>query len=135
MPGGREQESKKAEQELQRLRKLPENKKCVNCLATGTPLLTAVVVPFQTFVCSTCKSAHQSFSHRCKSTQMSLWTMDEVRALEDGGNRRATDCWLAQLRDSDRPKEGQSDDRFKEFVKRAYIENRWAKEDRGRGDD
>ena len=32
------------------------------------------------FICHDCKSAHQSFSHRCKSVQMSIWTMDEVKA-------------------------------------------------------
>jgi len=128
---GREDDSKKAEQELARIRKLPENRKCANCLAPGAPLLTAVVVPFRVFVCSTCKSAHQSFSHRCKSTQMSLWTMDEVRQLEErngGGNKVAQDKWFARCSDSTRPKEGDSLDRVKDFVNRAYNEERWLDE-------
>lgn len=36
------------------------------------------------FVCHDCKSAHQSFSHRCKSVQMSTWTMEEVKASAIG---------------------------------------------------
>ena len=35
---------------------------------------------FARFICHDCKSAHQSFSHRCKSVQMSVWTMEEVKA-------------------------------------------------------
>lgn len=34
----------------------------------------------RTFVCGECKSAHQSFSHRCKSVTMSNWNMDEAAA-------------------------------------------------------
>lgn len=126
----REDESKKAEQELNKLRKLPENKRCANCLAPGAPLLTAVVMPFKIFVCGTCKSAHQSFSHRCKSTQMSLWTMDEVQSLEDrngGGNRAAQETWLSDVKENDRPRDGDSLERVKDFVRKAYIEERWSR--------
>ena len=35
--------------------------RCANCLASGSPLLSAVVMPFKIFVCSNCKSAHQAF--------------------------------------------------------------------------
>lgn len=125
---GKEEESKRAEKELNRIRKLPENRECANCLAPGAPLLTAVVMPFRIFVCSTCKSAHQSFSHRCKCSQMSMWTMDEVRALEDrngGGNRAAQDLYLRVVRPSDRPKKGDSLDRYKDFVRKAYNEELW----------
>eukprot|EP00439_Symbiodinium_sp_Y106_P002666 s5115_g1.t1 len=131
----REEESRRAESELNKLRKLPENKKCANCFAPGAPALTAVVVPFKIFVCSNCKSAHQAFSHRCKSTQMSLWTMDEVRALEErngGGNKVAQDTFLAGVRDDDRPREGDSLDKCKEFVKRAYIDKIWLQSARAR---
>jgi len=126
----REDESKKAEAELGKLRKLPDNKKCANCLAPGAPALTAVVMPFRIFVCSTCKSAHQAFSHRCKSTQMSLWTLAEVRSLEEhngGGNRAAQETWLADVRDDQRPRDGDRLEVFKDFVERAYIQERWAR--------
>lgn len=128
-----ENESRVAEQELTKLRKLPKNKLCVNCRAPGTPLLTAVVVPFGTFVCSMCKSAHQAFSHRCKSSQMSLWTMDEVSKVDErngGGNSVAEERYLRYVRDSDRPREGDRLERYKDFVERAYIRKEWAAESR-----
>lgn len=40
---------------------------------------------------------------------MSLWSMEEVRSLEDhhgGGNRVAQETYLAEVRDNERPKEG-----------------------------
>jgi hypothetical protein len=48
------------------IRRLPHNKACVNCGAEATLGHGDVCVKFLTFVCHTCKSAHQSFSHRCK---------------------------------------------------------------------
>jgi len=121
-------EEKKAEDAVNKLRKLPDNKRCANCLEPGHPLLTAVVMPFKIFVCSTCKSAHQSFSHRSKSTQMSVWTMEEVASLEDkngGGNRAAQERYFADVRPEDRPREGDNLERFKSFVQRAYIDKKW----------
>lgn len=59
-----------------------------------------ICVKFGTFVCHTCKSAHQAFSHRCKSVTMSNWTTHEVLALKDeagGGNAHARKTWLGQL--------------------------------------
>ena len=50
----------------------------------------AVVMPYKSFVCDVCKSAHQSFSHRTKSVAMSNWTMAEVRAHAAHARRRRT---------------------------------------------
>ena len=52
---------------LRKLAKLPENTVCLNC-GTEDKLFgfKNIVVKFRTFVCGTCKSAHQSFSHRVK---------------------------------------------------------------------
>merc|ERR1712137_375802 len=88
-----------AEKELSRLRKLPENKICPNCGVKESLGFQAIVVPFKIFVCSSCKSAHQAFSHRCKSASMSNWTMEEVAMLDEqngGGNRLAAANWLAK---------------------------------------
>ena len=74
---------------------------CPNCLKEESLGFSAVCTTFKTwrpqllfvcvlcteyknlhgfrFICSDCKSAHQSFSHRCKSIQMSVWTMEEVK--------------------------------------------------------
>lgn len=63
------------DQQLQKLRKLPCNKICLNCgneNKFGHPNVVSIIfydyiiVPYKTFVCHNCKSAHQSFSHLVK---------------------------------------------------------------------
>lgn len=119
---------KATEKELQRLRRLPENRVCPNCRAESQLGFGAVCMAFKTFVCDQCKSAHQSFSHRTKSVNMSVWQMSEVKALDEhngGGNREAQRRYLARLPDSERPTKDSSLEAIKRFVERAYIEQRW----------
>ena len=74
---------------LNQLRRLPENMRCGTCNRADKLGFKDVCVKFQIFVCSDCKSAHQAFSHRCKSVTMSNWTKEEVDALmsrNGGGN-------------------------------------------------
>jgi hypothetical protein len=53
---------------LNALKRLPENKQCVNCGADSQFGHGNIVEKFRSFVCGDCKSAHQSFSHRVKVT-------------------------------------------------------------------
>mmetsp|Transcript_97682 Transcript_97682/g.232530 ORF Transcript_97682/g.232530 Transcript_97682/m.232530 type:complete len:300 (+) Transcript_97682:107-1006(+) len=117
--------------ELQRIRRLPENRVCPNCLKEESLGFGAVCMTFKTFICHDCKSAHQSFSHRCKSVQMSVWTMDEVKSLDErhgGGNAAAQRQFLGRLTDKERVKQGSSPDAFKRFIERAYIKLKWVSE-------
>ena len=123
--------------ELQRIRRLPENRVCPNCLKEENVGFGAVCTTFKTFICHDCKSAHQSFSHRCKSVQMSIWTMDEVKALDEGnggGNAAAIRYFLSRLTEKERVKQGASPDAYKRFIERAYIKLRWAEEKAGKDD-
>lgn len=119
-----------AEKELSRLRRKVENRTCPNCLKQDSMGFTAVCMTFKTFICSECKSAHQGFSHRCKSALGSFWSMDEVASLSEqhgGGNTMAAAKWLANAPDSERPVPGESTlEGYKRFIQRAYIEERWA---------
>mmetsp|Transcript_67384 Transcript_67384/g.156432 ORF Transcript_67384/g.156432 Transcript_67384/m.156432 type:complete len:343 (+) Transcript_67384:80-1108(+) len=126
-----------AEKELNRLRRLPENRVCPNCLKEERLGFTDVCMPFRTFVCSDCKSAHQSFSHRVKCTAQSAWQMEEVRELDEkrgGGNSAACKRWLANVPESERPTADSTLDVKKRFVERAYMEERWAGGDRNTKD-
>ncbi|KAM7458107.1 hypothetical protein BLSTO_01127 [Blastocystis sp. subtype 1] len=69
------EKKQKPEELLAKIRKIEENKYCVNCgeyaklghtNVCGNP--RSGVVPYSSFVCHMCKSAHQSFSHRVKVT-------------------------------------------------------------------
>lgn len=119
---------KATERELQRLRKLPENRICPNCFKEDRIGFKGVCMVYKTFVCNNCKSAHQSFSHRTKSVDMSVWKMDEVKTLDErngGGNRAAQKTWLANVPESERPSSESSLEVYKKFIERAYIEARW----------
>lgn len=138
------------EKELDQLRRDAENKVCPNCLKEDKMGFDAVCWAFKTFVCSTCKSSHQAFSHRCKSVRMSNWTRAEVDALkpDNGGGRLAwrrmplprflsialAPCprgpgnaacrakWLGNLesRGGRRPRPGDEEKIFKQFIDQAY---------------
>jgi hypothetical protein len=51
---------------LNKLRRLPDNKVCATCPHEDRMGFKDVCMKFKIFLCSDCKSAHQSFSHRCK---------------------------------------------------------------------
>lgn len=111
---------------LKKLRKIEENKKCVNCGEEAKLGHTNVCLPYGSFVCHNCKSAHQSFSHRIKSITMSTWTLKEAKSLMEkngGGNVNCAKKWLGKGDvEKYRPKPGDSLEKFKNFVRLAYEE-------------
>lgn len=119
----------KIERELNALRRLPENRICGTCRVEDRFGHKAVCMKFRIFVCSECKSAHQAFSHKCKSVTMSNWTQEEVDELKApcGGNAAnfastfakldpAADTWPTGCKDPDE---------VKVFVRKAYEDKRW----------
>ena len=117
-----------AEKALDKLKKLPHNLKCANCQAFAQHGHGAVVMKYGIFVCHTCKSAHQSYSHLCKSVTMSFWTHKEVDQLRKGGNKRARATYLATMDPSNAIKPGVSLQAAKTFVALAYNEKLWYQE-------
>ena len=118
-----------AEKALDKLKKLPHNLKCANCQAFAQHGHGAVVMTYATFVCHTCKSSHQSFSHLCKSVSMSYWSAKEVKKLRDGGNARCRAVFMGKMDPSRGLKPGASLQATKDFVdlvynKRAFFESR-----------
>ena len=53
--------------QLNQLRRMADNKRCGTCGHEDRMGFNNVCMKFKIFVCSDCKSAHQSFSHRCKA--------------------------------------------------------------------
>ena len=87
-----------------------------------------VCMKFKIFVCDDCKSAHQAFSHRCKSVTMSHWTKEEVNSLtafNGGGNAVNRATMLANVPPNLLPKKGCHPNELKEFVQEAYDNKRW----------
>ncbi|KAF1789882.1 Arf GTPase activating protein [Phytophthora cactorum] len=110
------------------------NKTCVNCGNYNRFGHQNICEKVRTFVCSNCKSAHQSYSMRVKSVSMSNWTMDEVDALREpngGGNAVAARVWLGRWDESQMRKPTKDDplDYYKQFINRVYNDKAFYDED------
>mmetsp|Transcript_4411 Transcript_4411/g.6261 ORF Transcript_4411/g.6261 Transcript_4411/m.6261 type:complete len:387 (+) Transcript_4411:71-1231(+) len=119
-----------AEKELEKLRRLPDNLSCCNCSTIskhghGAVVMSANGAPLGIFVCHTCKSASQSFSHLCKSVSMSYWSKAEVAKIKNGGNARIRTLYMANLPPSQRLSPGVALPVAKNFVKACYIDKCW----------
>lgn len=117
-----------AEKALCKLQKSPQNLKCANCQDFAQHGHGAVVMKYGIFVCHTCKSAHQSYSHLCKSVSMSFWSHKEVDQLRRGGNTRARATYFATMDPSNAITAVSNLVSRKTFVSLAYNEKLWYEE-------
>ena len=46
-----------------------------------------VMVPFGVFVCSACAGLHRDFSHKVKGISMSTFTDEDIKFLNQNGNK------------------------------------------------
>ena len=117
-----------AEAALAKLCRLPQNIKCADCQVVAPGGHGAVVMKYGIFVCHTCKSAHQSYSHLCKSVSMSFWSHKEVDQLRRGGNTRARAMYFATMDPSNAITAASNLVSRKTFVSLAYNEKLWYEE-------
>lgn len=79
--------SKKLEEKYQKLLKdiqrRQHNRGCFDCDSRGNQY---VVLNYMTFVCTTCSGIHREMQHRTKSVGMSTFSIEEIKALDAGGN-------------------------------------------------
>merc|ERR1719352_1780585 len=71
------------------------NKRCADCTELGP---TYICLDYQTFVCQTCSGIHREFGHKIKGITLSTWSQKEVESIEQGGNDKAAQKWLARFR-------------------------------------
>ncbi|KMS96554.1 hypothetical protein BVRB_8g201970 [Beta vulgaris subsp. vulgaris] len=117
-------EEERNEKIIRGLLKLPPNRRCINCNSMGPQY---VCTNFWTFVCMICSGIHREFTHRVKSVSMSKFTLQEVEALQNGGNQRAREIYLKDW-DLDRQRQPNSSnvDKVREFIKAVYIDRKYA---------
>lgn len=90
-------EKERLEKALEALRKLPENKNCVDCTGAGARgpqyvvLNTHLEHGLGSFVCTPCSSAHREVSNRCKGVSASVFSAEEIDFLKAHGNEASGD--------------------------------------------
>ncbi|CAI5957957.1 unnamed protein product [Closterium sp. NIES-65] len=114
-------DDEKHEKIIRGLMKLPENKKCINCNNPGPQY---VCTNFATFVCVACSGIHREYTHRLKSVSMAKFTPEEVAALQQGGNQKAREFFLANASRVE-PPDPNDPNRLREFVRSVYVERRY----------
>ncbi|CAI5515803.1 unnamed protein product, partial [Closterium sp. Naga37s-1] len=83
-----------------------------------------VCTNFATFVCVACSGIHREYTHRLKSVSMAKFTPEEVAALQQGGNQKAREFFLANASRVE-PPDPNDPNRLREFVRSVYVERRY----------
>eukprot|EP00899_Mesostigma_viride_P012637 jgi/Mesvir1/21374/Mv20858-RA.1 len=86
-----------------------------------------VCTNFNTFVCTACSGIHREFSHRIKSVSMASFTPEEVKALQEGGNKVAKAHFFQTWSPHELPIPDSSAkiDKVREFIRLVYVEKRF----------
>ncbi|KAE8783321.1 putative ADP-ribosylation factor GTPase-activating protein AGD14 [Hordeum vulgare] len=124
MAAASRKEEERNERIVRGLIKLPPNRRCINCNAIGPQ---HVCTSFWTFTCISCSGIHREFTHRVKSVSMSNFTVQEVEALQKGGNQRARELLLKDFDTQQmRLPDNSNIESLREFIKAVYVERRYA---------
>ena len=121
---GSRREEEKIEKIIRGLMKLPPNRRCINCNSLGPQY---VCTTFWTFICITCSGIHREFTHRVKSVSMAKFTLQEVDALQNGGNQCARDLYLKNW-DFQRQRlpDSSNVNKVREFIRNVYVDKQYA---------
>ncbi|GMH11868.1 hypothetical protein Nepgr_013709 [Nepenthes gracilis] len=123
---GKSKEDGKIEKVLRGLLKLPENRRCINCNSLGPQY---VCTTFWTFVCTNCSGAHREFTHRVKSVSMATFSVEEVNALQAGGNERAQQIYFKTWDPACHIFPDSSNIHgLRDFIKHVYVDRRFTGE-------
>ncbi|KAL7550184.1 hypothetical protein ACHAWF_013457 [Thalassiosira exigua] len=118
-----------AKAELDRIRNLPENKRCADCGTQGTVWSS---VNLGVFVCMRCGSFHRALGTHisvpkgCTGTY--LWSPDEVKRMKDLGNKKADNLYGSKRAMQALPNPDATRDQWLEFFRDKYERRRWATE-------
>eukprot|EP01071_Lankesteria_metandrocarpae_P007406 Lankesteria_metandrocarpae@DN4672_c0_g1_i1.p1 len=109
---------------LQRIRDFQksqtENKNCIVCGDVG---VSYICTTFGTFVCTSCAGIHREFPLKVKGINVSLWSPEEVKFIENNGNRHAHKYLLKHMKG---PHPASTDFvALRKFVNSAFVERRW----------
>ncbi|KAM0857238.1 hypothetical protein ACQ4PT_048588 [Festuca glaucescens] len=116
MAAASRKEEERNERIVRGLLKLPPNRRCINCNGiVRAPTLIRSCDP------------RREFTHRVKSVSMSKFTVQEVEALQKGGNQRARESLLKDFDTQQmRLPDSSNINSLREFIRVVYVERRYA---------
>ena len=116
--------------ELDRIRNLPENRRCADCGMDHGNAWASVNIGV--FTCIRCGSFHRALgTHISKPkgcTGTYLWGVDEVKRMKDIGNERANQLYGGKEALKHLPSPDATHDQWLQYFKDKYIKRRWAEE-------
>ncbi|KAG4108219.1 Arf GTPase activating protein [Neocallimastix lanati (nom. inval.)] len=117
-------QNERNERIIRDLMKLEENKKCFDC---SSKVITYVNLSTNTFICTECGGLLREINHRVKNISLSTFTQEEIKGLQNGGNKKAETIWLAKWNsDFNEPNHNTYDIKSaKEYIKNKYIYKKW----------
>jgi len=116
--------------EVLKLRRQPENLKCVDCSNRNC---SYVCTNFNTFICSECAGLYRNHCFRVKSCTVATFTEKELENLRNsGGNEASNRRYMARWKKkSEAPIPKQGDLKaLNDFIHRKYVKKEWFKERR-----
>eukprot|EP01117_Protostelium_nocturnum_P017930 TRINITY_DN7384_c0_g1_i1.p1 TRINITY_DN7384_c0_g1~~TRINITY_DN7384_c0_g1_i1.p1 ORF type:complete len:768 (+),score=344.57 TRINITY_DN7384_c0_g1_i1:158-2305(+) len=118
--------AKQEEKNLKIIRELmqqPDNKKCADCGTKGPVYISST---FGSYICTPCSGLHREFNFRVKSISMGVFKVEEVKFLQENGNRIVNQKYLAKYSSRDCPEPDPSNlDQVRNFIKQKYVDKRW----------
>jgi len=118
--------------EVLKLRREPENLRCVDCSNRNC---SYVCTNFSTFICSDCAGLYRKHCFRVKSCTVATFTEKELENLStSGGNEASNRKYMARWKKkSEAPIPKQGDMRgLDDFIHRKYVKKEWFKEKKKR---
>ncbi len=116
--------------ELDKIRNLPENKRCADCGSSNGNVWSSVNLGV--FTCMKCGSFHRALgTHVSKPkgcTGTYLWSYDEVERMKTIGNARADELYGSSDALKHLPPPDAPHNQWLEFFKDKYERRRWANE-------
>lgn len=110
-------------QEIRKLSKLEANKTCVDCPEKMPSYINST---HNTFVCTKCSGIHRELQFKVKGISMTVFTPEDVQAMQHGGNAVHNAKYMARYSPRDMPIPNGSDvSKLREFIRAKYLEKRW----------
>jgi len=114
--------------EVLKLRREPENLKCVDCSNRNC---SYVCTNFNTFICSDCAGLYRNHCFRVKSCTVATFTEKELENLKaSGGNEASNRRYMARWKkkaEAPIPKQGDLK-ALNDFIQRKYVKKEWFKD-------